>query len=188
MRQILAATVAKLAHSTEDPAGSEAIRAQVDAGVRAGRLARVGRLHPALLLAGTLLSKDTFKSAKEKVAALQEVLDKQAARRGAGWDEDGGAQGYAMTPKALGVSGGRLGGAGLFSEMVGQSMRPTFATGMYGGWGGPPRVQDAIASYRAAAEGTYAPSWLRCSCSSHPHCAGGARPGVPKDRRHTSWG
>ncbi|HNC99647.1 MAG TPA: hypothetical protein PKW90_26195, partial [Myxococcota bacterium] len=116
---------------------------------------------PYLFMMSKALGQMTKQAAHQMLRDVREELEKDAARHGGGWDPDSGAQAYAMTPKALGMSdGSRIGGRATFSDLVGQSMRPTFGGGVYGGWNAP-SASGLVSAYRDVGNGgSGAVGWL----------------------------
>jgi len=84
------------------------------------------------------------------------------AKNAGDWEQGSGGSSaagiHAMTPKSMGVSGDRLGGMGTFNALASMHMKPTLATGMYGGWGSGD-VGSLMSSYQSMAAGGGPVGW-----------------------------
>lgn len=91
----------------------------------------------------------TPKTAMELIREVREFLEKSAGdwEYGSGGSTSGV---YAMTPKALGIPGGNLGGMSTFQGLAAMQMRPTFGNAMTFGGGG---VGPLLQNYQAMGRG-----------------------------------
>ena len=119
------------------------------------RTALAARSPGLFFLAETL--QGPVSEAAAKIAAVREFL-----KHGGEWEQGSGGSAaagvHSMTPKSLGISGDRLGGMGTFNALASMSMKPTLATGMYGGWGGGD-ASSVIGAYQTMGAGGGAVGW-----------------------------
>lgn len=116
--------------------------------------ARMARDKPGLFLLTSLFKNASLEDVATRLAQVRGIL-----KEGGEWEQGSGGSSaagvYSMTPQSLGVPGSGLGGQGAFNSIASMQMRPTLASGMYGGWGGPGGgdVGGVINSYRTMAGG-----------------------------------